>query len=65
MGLKNIKNEINLLVNVDGLSLYKSAKSCFWPILCSDTELKDVFIVGLYQGNGKPHDSNDFLKAIG
>ena len=23
-----------------------------------------MFRLGLYQGNGKPHDSNDFLKAF-
>lgn len=52
---------IELLINIDGVPLSKSSNNSLWPILCSDTLVKKVFLVGAYQGNEKICDSNLFL----
>ncbi len=59
-------SEIDLMLNVDGLQLYKSATECFWPVLFKVNTANcfvDVpFIVGLYHGKQKPHCANEFLQ---
>lgn len=35
-----------------------------WSILCSDDILKDVDVVGICYGEGKPNDSNKFLEPL-
>lgn len=55
---------IELLINIDGLPLTKSSNNCLWPILCSDTKIKKVFLIGAYQGNEKISDSNLFLSKF-
>lgn len=55
---------IELLINVDGVSLTKSSNNSLWPIQCSDTQIKKVFLIGTYQGNEKISDSNLFLKKF-
>jgi len=53
---------IKLVVGIDGLPLTKSSKSTFWPILCYVRPYyNNVFPIGLYWGNEKPNNSNDFL----
>ncbi|KAB0804565.1 hypothetical protein PPYR_01535 [Photinus pyralis] len=56
---------IYTLFNVDGLPLFKSSKGELWPILMevkSSPQLKNkVFPIGIYFGDGKPHDLNLFL----
>ena len=54
------ENVIRLVVNVDGVPLFKSINSQFWPILCSFHNL-EVFLVALFYGNGKPDPVNEFL----
>jgi len=49
--LKVVVNEFQLILNVDGLSLSKSSKSTFWPILVSDKILENVYMVGCYYRN--------------
>ena len=44
---------VQLLVNVDGLPLYRSSSLELWPIMCSFNNCKP-FIVALYCGVGKP-----------
>jgi hypothetical protein len=48
---------ISLLVNIDGLPIYKSSNHQFWLILCKIKEI-DVspLIVGIYEGHEKPSD---------
>lgn len=53
-------NVIELIVNVDGVPLFKSSNSQFWPILCKFSNL-DVFILALYYGNSKPTSIEEFL----
>ena len=48
-----------MIVNVNGVTLYKSSGSQFWPILCRFNELPP-FIVEIYYGNKKPSNVEDF-----
>jgi len=54
---------IEIAIGIDGLPLSKSSGAQFWPILAYIMNIpkKIVFLVGLYYGTEKPHDSNDFL----
>ena len=53
-------NNIELLVNIDGLPLFKSTGTTIWPILCSFRK-SEVFIVSLFCGQSKPNSVVDFL----
>jgi len=53
---------IMLNIEIDGLPLTKSSSSAFWPILAYIFPFNnDVFPVGIYWGNEKPIDSNQFM----
>ena len=54
-------SHINLIVNVDGVSLFKSSPQQFWTILVSVENLVDVFIVSIVYGNSKLKPLNDSL----
>jgi len=54
-------NDVALVVNVDGLPIYKSSSREFWPILCSFS-MCTPFIVALYYGRGKPESVEEFLR---
>ncbi|XP_046406989.1 uncharacterized protein LOC124171751 isoform X1 [Ischnura elegans] len=58
-------DSLNLLFNVDGLSLYRSSASEVYPILFSLPTLKEfkgkVYPVGLYYGASKPCNLSSFL----
>lgn len=60
--LGNFGDVIHINVGIDGLPLTKSSSSTFWPILAYAwyTKLKHVFLIGLYWGKEKPHNSNSF-----
>ena len=51
---------LELLINVDGLPLYKSSPKSVWGILCvlNDSE---VFVVCLYYGKKKPEPVDEYL----
>jgi len=54
--------DIKIAIGIDGLPLAKSSNSQLWPILAFIVdETKTVFPVGVYHGNAKPKDSNDFM----
>uniref|UniRef100_A0A8D9B7C0 Transposase domain-containing protein n=1 Tax=Cacopsylla melanoneura TaxID=428564 RepID=A0A8D9B7C0_9HEMI len=57
---------LTITVNVDGLPIYKSSTKSFWPILCvlDQSVNKKPFIVGLFLGDAKPNNSNDFLQEF-
>lgn len=70
-GIKNsslkfkLDSKIEVMVGVDGLPLSKSSSSQFWPILAYIyPHSNHVFPVGIYHGNEKPHDSNDYLEKF-
>ncbi|KAK3931377.1 Polyubiquitin 12 [Frankliniella fusca] len=52
--LKNLNgNLIEIDVFVDGVSPYKSVKTVLWPICCSLTGMKDIFIIAMWCGKSK------------
>ncbi|XP_036141389.1 uncharacterized protein LOC118645100 [Monomorium pharaonis] len=55
---------IDLLINIDGATLGKSTEKSMWPILCSDTVSKNVAVVGIFYGEGKPKNCNVFLNKF-
>lgn len=61
----NVEEEfVCLYVNVDGVPLGKSAMNCLWTILCADDVIKDVDVIGIYKGEGKPTYVNEFLRRF-
>lgn len=55
-------DRIKIQINVDGVPLFKSTNSQFWPIqgMIDLPEIRDPFLIGLYYGNSKPSNL-DFL----
>ena len=51
---------LELLVNVDGLSLFKSSPKSVWGILCVLNN-SEVFVVCLYYGKEKPDPVDEYL----
>jgi hypothetical protein len=54
-------NSVDLLVNVDGLPLYKSVRGDFWPILCKFSDF-DPFMVALFYGKSMPQPLDAYLR---
>lgn len=53
---------IQIAVGIDGLPISKSSSSQFWPILAYIMpHHKYVFPIGIFFGNKKPDDSNEYL----
>lgn len=53
---------VNLMFNINGVPLGYSSEKSLCPILCSDFLTKQVFLIGIYCGEGKPKNSNDLLQ---
>lgn len=59
-----------LKVNCDGIPLFKSSAKQFWPLLlqfCTDHEMtkaSDPYPVGVFLGESKPSNLNDYLKEF-
>ncbi|XP_071575335.1 uncharacterized protein [Temnothorax nylanderi] len=65
--LASVKDNIDcvkITINIDGLPLSKSSLQQFWPILGSVVPYNKVFVIGLYHGNEKPANPNDFLQEF-
>ena len=56
-------NTLTFTVNLDGVPLYKSCSSQFWPLLCQIGR-SDPFLVALYYGEKKPDSIGDFLQEF-
>jgi len=54
-------NILMLNFNIDGIPLFKSTGTQFWPILCS-LENYTPFIVSIYYGNAKPNSIEEYLE---
>lgn len=53
--IKHITTSIAINISIDGLPIFKSSKSEFWPILFNIYGTRATpKIFGLYLGNGKP-----------
>lgn len=57
---------LSVTLNVDGLPVHSSTTNSFWPILCvlDQSIIKVPFIVGLYYGESKPDDVNNYLRPF-
>ena len=55
--------KVDLMINVDGLPLFKSSTSQFWPILGYFNKV-EVFVVALFYGNSKPSSVDDYLDDL-
>lgn len=53
-------SSIDLLINIDGLPLFKSSSQQFWPILGQFNNL-DVFAIALFYGSSKPSSVDEYL----
>ena len=53
-------SSIVLLINIDGLPLFKSSSQQFWPILGKFNNL-DVFAIALFYGSSKPNSVDEYL----
>lgn len=61
---KSVKT-LHLVLNIDGLPLFKSATNQLWPILFSVNEIPLlVFCAGIYEGVTKPENVDEFLKEF-
>jgi hypothetical protein len=56
-------DKLCLQLNVDGLPLFKSCATQFWPILCRMCKpfASEPFIISLYCGRKKPENVDDYL----
>jgi len=56
-------NPVELQINIDGLPLFRSTNSQFWPILglVLNCSVKQPFVIGLFYGEQKPSDVNIYL----
>lgn len=65
-GLKSDGNIISLQINVDGLPLFKSSATEFYPILalCSNLHDRSPFPIACFCGTGKPEPLETFLRPF-
>ena len=54
-------NTIRLQINIDGLSLFKKSSVQLWPILGKVSFEKEPFVIGIFCGNSKPRDLEEYL----
>lgn len=54
---------ISVMINIDGLPLFKSSKTEFWPILFNIAEMPKVpaMVIGIFCGKAKTTDIDAFL----
>ena len=53
-------DQINLIVNTDGIPVFKSSNIQLWPIFCMFGGFQP-FLVAVYSGEKKPNDVKSFL----
>ena len=58
-----LNNSIPLLINIDGLPIFKSSTYQLWPILgiVKGCASENPFTIGIYGGNKKPASVREFL----
>lgn len=67
LNTSDIPNIIEVGINIDGLPLCKSSSSQLYPILCIINNVKispNIFPIGIYHGNDKPLNFNNFLEEF-
>lgn len=60
------EQQLTLQFNIDGLPLWRSSRTEFWPILCRVINIRDTseFMVSLHCGVGKPLSLSTYLKPL-
>jgi hypothetical protein len=65
IAFQNAVNEIKLSFNIDGLPIFNSSNTQFWPILADVYGFTDsVFAIGIFCGNSKPSPLANYLKPF-
>lgn len=59
---KNSPNILELSINIDGLPLFHSSKTQFWPILGLVKNVCEPFVIGIYCEKSKPNSLSQFLE---
>lgn len=59
-----IEKDLKVIINIDGLPIYKSSAKGFWLIICSKVDSQKVYPIGAFFGQGKPVDANVFLNEF-
>jgi len=64
--LHEVSENLGIYIAIDGVSLTKSSRSQFWPIVGFIPSLKDSspFEIGVYWGLSKPETSTTFLQRV-
>ena len=59
----NLPDDIEIIINADGIPVAKSSGSQFWPILGITYGVDGgfVFVIGIYHGYKKPDNVNIYL----
>ena len=62
LSLESIKS-LTMRINIDGIPLTNSTKTCLWPILALINEIPEigVIMIGVYHGTSKPTNLCDYL----
>ena len=65
-GVKSGTHQLQLVINIDGIPLYRSSKIQFWPILgrianCNDSS---PFVISVYCGYSKPLNLQSYLATF-
>ncbi|XP_066930026.1 uncharacterized protein [Clytia hemisphaerica] len=60
-GIQVDRFEIDLIINVDGLPIFKSTSSQLWPIL-SHFSGSQPFTIALFYGTSKPSNPHEFMQ---
>ncbi|XP_058820705.1 uncharacterized protein LOC131682907 isoform X3 [Topomyia yanbarensis] len=57
---------ISININIDGIPIYKSSKSQFWPILFNIYEIPEAkpMTIAIFFGSSKPESSEEFLRPF-
>lgn len=65
--LHKIQNIIELLINIDGVPLFRSSSKQLWPILCKvyfQPDVYEPFPIAIYCGNHKPCNIHKYFELF-
>ena len=57
---------ITMRINIDGMPLTNSTRSCLWPILAMVNEIPEigVIMIGVFHGTSKPNNLHEYLQSF-
>lgn len=62
-----VEKKIRILVNIDGVPIYKNSSQQFWPILIEifhEDYICNPGIVAIYWGDSKPNDVDEYMEQF-